>query len=269
MNSVSMAAPAALRRGWLGDLFTRERRLALFGLVMLLAMLPAFVALGLDERTLRGVNVWVKPLKFMASLALFAWTTAWCVGLLPTARRRTLAVAVVAWTIIAAGSFEIVYITLQAARGEASHFNVGDPLHGLLYTLMGAAALLMTATQPLLAWQIHRHGRPELPLLLRRAVVAGLVATFLLGAGAGGLLGGLQPPPGAGLPVVGWHLLGDLRPAHFLGMHAQQLLPLAGWLFLQRGGHPALLVFTLGYAGLWVVAMACGLALGPPVPPVA
>ncbi|WP_425261741.1 hypothetical protein ACPOLB_12760 [Rubrivivax sp. RP6-9] len=264
MNTLTMVTPAALRRGWLGALFAGERRLALFGLVMVLAMLPALVALGLDERMLRGVNVWVKPLKFMASLALFAWTTAWCVGLLPAARRRSRAVAVVAWTIVVAGSFEIVYITLQAALGEASHYNVGDPLHGGLYTLMGAAALLMTATQPLLAWQIHRHGRPEVPLLLRRAVVAGLVATFVLGAGAGGLLGGLQPPPGAGLPVVGWHLLGDLRPAHFLGMHAQQLLPLAGWVFLQRGGGPALLVFSAAYGALWVVAMGCGLALGPP-----
>ena len=40
-------------------------------LLMALALLPTAVALGLDERMLRGVSVWMKPLKFMASTALF------------------------------------------------------------------------------------------------------------------------------------------------------------------------------------------------------
>ena len=45
----------------------REPRLFAFGLLMLVLMLPAGLALGLDDRTLRGVNVWIKPLKFMAA----------------------------------------------------------------------------------------------------------------------------------------------------------------------------------------------------------
>jgi hypothetical protein len=44
------------------------------------------------------------------------------------------------------------------------------------------------------------------------------------------MLGGQQPPEGVGLPGLGWHLgQADARPAHFLGVHAQQLLPVAGW----------------------------------------
>ncbi len=79
----------------LGESLERSRALTVFGLVMWIAMLPALAAWGLDERTLREVNVWAKPLKFMASIGLFALCTAWFIGLLPAARRSDLAVRVV------------------------------------------------------------------------------------------------------------------------------------------------------------------------------
>ena len=240
-----------------------ERRLALFALLLWAAMLPALLALGLDDRLLRGVSLWAKPLKFMASLGLFAMTTAWFVGLLPAERQRSRVVSFIAWTILTAGSLEIAYICLQAAMGQASHFNFSDKLHQLLYAAMGLGALAMTATQPLLAWQIARHGRPEVDAVWRAAAVAGLVMTFLLGAGAGGLLSAMQPPAGSGVPLLGWHLAGaDLRPAHFLGLHAQQLLPLAA---LGLGGlsprarRLGLLLLCIAYVALWAGALAHGL----------
>ena len=240
-----------------------ERRLALFALLLWAAMLPTLLALGLDDRLLRGVSLWAKPLKFMASLGLFAMTTAWFVGLLPAERQRSRVVGFIAWTILTAASMEIAYICVQAALGQASHFNFSDKLHQLLYAAMGLCALAMTATQPVLAWQIARHGRPEVDAVWRAAAVAGLVMTFVLGAGAGGLLSAMQPPAGSGMPLFGWHLAGaDLRPAHFLGLHAQQLLPLAA---LGLGGlaprtrRLGLLLLCVVYLALWAAALARGL----------
>ena len=66
----------------------RERLLTLFACVLMLALVPTLIAMALDERELRGVSVWAKPAKFMASIALFALTTAWFVGPLPAARAR-------------------------------------------------------------------------------------------------------------------------------------------------------------------------------------
>jgi hypothetical protein len=207
----------------------REPRLFAFGLLMLALMLPAALALGVDERMLRGVNVWVKPLKFMAAVSLLAFTSAWFIGHLDAAVRRGRTVRWLVATVIATGGFEVAYITLQAALGQASHYNVGDPFHGAMYTLMGIGATLLTGTQLVLGGLVWRHGLPQLAPAYRLSVVLGLVLTFLLGATVGGMLGGVQPPAGAGLPVVGWSTTGgDLRVAHFVGIHAGQVLPALG-----------------------------------------
>ena len=240
----------------LRQLWHDEPRLVWFALTMLAAMVPAAIGLGLDERVLRGVNVWVKPLKFMAAVALLALTTAWFAGQLPAAVRRRRAYAALVWTLIAAGGFEVGYITLQAALGQASHYNVGDAFHGLMYTLMGFGALALTATQPWLAWLVWRHGDRGVAPPYRLAVLLGLVLTFALGATVGMLLGGLQPPVGAGLPVVGWSRIGgDLRVAHFVGIHAGQVLPLIGYALATRRLRGAVAGVWLA-AGLWTALWA-------------
>ncbi len=251
MNTLTLPARDHGPAGLLQEALARDRRLTVFAMLLLAAMMPALLALGLDDRVLRGVSVWVKPLKFMASIALFSLSTAWFAGLLPKAVREGRVMSAIAWTIIGAGSFEAAYITLQAALGQASHYNLSDLPHQLLYQAMGAGALAMTATQPVLAWLIVRHA-PERGLW-REGVVLALVLTFVLGAGAGGLLGGLPPPPTAGIPLFGWHFGADLRPAHFIGMHVQQLLPLAAWAW--RKAPPA-----VGRRRLWALAALSALA---------
>ncbi|QTN24053.1 hypothetical protein HZ992_03345 [Rhizobacter sp. AJA081-3] len=248
-------------RAWWREAMARQPELTVFALLLWAAMLPLLALHGLDDRSLRGVGVWVKPLKFLASTGLFALTTAWFVGLLPAGRRRDGNVLVVVWTVIVASLLENGYIGWQAARGEASHYNFSDAWHIAAYSAMGAVAMALAATQLLLAWQILRHGRDDVDPFWRRAVLTALILTFVLGAGAGGTLGSMQPPANAGLPLFGWHLAGgDLRPAHFIGLHAQQLVPLAAlamaaWPRRQR----AMTLFVAAYVLLWAAAMALGL----------
>jgi hypothetical protein len=263
----SLPVPAhRLPSPW-ASLWQREPRLVAFALLMLALMLPAAIGLGLDERTLRGVNVWVKPMKFMASVALLALTTAWFAPMLPDAVRRGRAFSGLVWTLIITGGFEVVYITLQAGLGQASHYNVGDPLHAALYTLMGGAAMVLTATQPWLAWLIWRHGDRRVAPAYRQAVLLGLVLTFMLGASVGMMLGGGTPATGAGLPVVGWsRSMGDLRVAHFIGIHAGQILPLAGFAlarWIPRQALPGLWLASAAWTGLWAWTLLLALAGRP------
>ena len=55
------------------------------------------------------------------------------------------------------------------------------------------------------------------------------------------------------LTVFATLMLAMALPAHFLGVHAQQLLPLAGWM-LQR--------YRVSRAGLWLSAIAVSYGLG-------
>jgi hypothetical protein len=241
------------------ELMVRQPLLTGFAWLMLALVVPGLALLVLDDRTWRDVAIWAKPVKFMASTALFSATTAWFVGLLPEPTRRTRTVRALAWTVVLTSSFEVGYISLQAAMGEGSHHNVRDPLHAALFGLMALAAVMLTATQAVLAWLIARHSTTR-DTVLTQAVVVGLVLTFLLATVSGFLLGGRQPPAGMGLPIVGWHIGGpDARPAHFLGVHAQQLLPLAGFALQQgRVAHPArwLTAMAMGYGLLWALLLA-------------
>ena len=213
------------------ELIARERRLTLYALVLLALVVPMALLAGVDDRLVRNANVWIKPIKFALSIALLALTTAWFIGHLQPERRSGRAIDRIVWLLIGSGTFEFGYITLQAALGQGSHYNVGDLLHNVMYTLMGVGALALTATQPMLAWQLRRHEDRSRPELLRRAVRLGLWLTFVFGAGIGLLLSNVQPPDAGAvrtLPILGWSLAGgDLRPAHFIGIHAEQLLPLA------------------------------------------
>jgi hypothetical protein len=207
--------------------------LMLYGALMWLACgLTYFFSLS-DLRTLREVGVWVKPMKFMAATALFAWTTVVLTELVNPPLSHGQVYLGICTLLVVTSLFEVAYITYQASQGAASHYNTSDPWHAAMFGLMAIAAVGLTASQGWLAWEIWKARSAGSLSVATWGVIIGLTLTFVLSTISGFLLGGNQPPAGAGLPLVGWHLYKDIRPSHFLGVHAQQLIPL--WaIFVER-----------------------------------
>lgn len=256
--------------------FQRDPTLAGYGFALLATAIVLMVVAGFDGRSLNGETVWAKPIKFLLSVGLFALTSGWFIGDLPSDRQRAMPARIIRWTIIATGSLELAYITWQAALGQPSHFNATTPFHATMYALMGLGAVALTATALPLAREVWRHG-VGLPPAMRLSIVLGLALTAILGIGTGIVLarhgghavGGIAGAPG--LPFTGWSTTGgDLRIPHFLGIHAQQGIPLAGaasvtW--LPRHAKAAVWVISALYVVLTLAAFVLALKGRSPFSP--
>lgn len=240
-------------------LIERNRSLAYYGFATLALSALAILLQALDPRLLAsGVGVWVKPAKFLFSVGLFSLTACWMFGYVRPDRRQWRPMRATTRLLIASATFELFYICLQAARGLESHFNIDSPLYIVMYALMGVAAVLLVGTTLPLAWEIARRPAPGLQRSFVAAVAIGLVLTFLLGGGLGGYMSS-QPGHAVGatggqVPLFGWNRLGgDLRIAHFLGIHAEQAIPILGMLI--AGVRAKLRWLLLGAGTLFYVAL--------------
>jgi hypothetical protein len=217
-------------------------------------------AAALDPRLFAGVSVWAKPAKFYLSLSVHMLTLSWGLSLLPDAARQARTLVLAGPAFIALAAFEVLYITYRASLGEASHFNTASALAGLLYSLMGLAALALMAVTAWIGLAILRHGQPR---VLAFATGLGFIVAAFLTTGVGLYLGnhgshwiGGDQMDATGLPLLGWSTTGgDLRPAHFAALHMMQLLPFAGLLRYRTAAILAAALGTLATAALLVQAV--------------
>ena len=228
-----------------------------YGVLMLMALILTYLWSLNDHRLIRDVGVWVKPMKFMSATAFFALTTVWVLKVANSRVDQTDTFAWIVALLISTSLFEVIYISYQASQASASHYNVSDPFHAIMFGVMALAAVGLTASQAWLAWEIWTEQRGANMPVETLGVVIGLTMTFVLSTISGFMLGGNQPPAGQGLPMVGWHMVKDIRPAHFLGVHAQQLIPLLGLIvakFMGAFAQTGLIAGSIAYVVLWGIS---------------
>ncbi len=221
-----------------------------------------FVALHLDNRLLYGVSVWSKPFKFSLSLAVYFGTLLLMARLLPVGQLNSGRHHTIATSLIFVAAFEMAYIAIQAMLGETSHFNKTTPFHSVMYSLMGIGAVWLTEGLAWLAILIAKHTDRGNPLVL--SILLGLGISAALGGGFGAYLGGQEshwvdavPNDANGLWLFNWsNNGGDLRVAHFFGLHAMQVIPISALALPRVLGlttkRIAILIFSISYSALCV-----------------
>lgn len=221
---------------------TNFKRQPLFwnGIIMVVLTITMIPLLFLDTRTLLGVNLWIKPIKFTISLGIYSFSTVWILErfLADWKHNRKTQMVLTITSVI-----EIVLITIQAARGESSHFNVSSTWNQIVFSVMGTSISIF--------WLFHL--AMILPVFKQKLISKVVKESLLWGlviAGFGMIIGFFmtQPrpeqlelmkqgifqasgshnfgkgEPGQGLYFFGWStVIGDMRVPHFFGMHLMQV----------------------------------------------
>jgi hypothetical protein len=250
------------------ELYAGSPWLTITGILMLIDSVVALVGLALDPTMITGAPAWLKPLKFGISTSIFSFTIAYIIGhLVKTHRLASIVGRVMAVVLVP----EIALIDMQAARHTSSHFNLASTFDSNVFAAMGVliSVVLLSTLFLFIAAYFERFADGSLGLAVRLSL-----SLALLGMGTGVLMtlptpqqlaeaqktgaithsgahtvGGQDGDPS--MPITGWSAdHGDLRIAHFVGLHAMQGLLLAWWLTRGRANWPQrrqiLLVLAVG-----------------------
>lgn len=238
--------------------FADYRKQPLFwnGIAMAALTLAIIPLLFLDTRILLGANIWIKPLKFSLSLGLYSFTTIWVIVrfLKDWKYQQRIQFALTITSLI-----EIVLITLQAVRGEASHFNISTTWNQIVFSVMGASISIFWLFHLWVGYQIFREksiSRSVKESLVWGLTIAGfaMIIGFFMTSPRPDQLEAMKQgifqtsgshqfgsgDPGSGLFFFGWSTkLGDMRVPHFFGMHVMQIFVFLGaYLMNQKDSIP-------------------------------
>jgi hypothetical protein len=214
-----------IRQVWLAvrPRTAQQRFLWWCGTLMLVSGAVHMVVAAVDWGPWWGTVTWRKPVVFGMSLGLLAWSAVWVLRQLPARRWGWLPAG-----LLGGGSVvEIVLVTMQRWRGEASHFNYRTGLDAAVWGVMSKAIILVAlALAVLLVWSLVRfEGTPA----ARIAVVVGLsamLASGYIGYDIAALGEAAAAATGQAPEKIVFGAAGSAKLAHALGMHGLQVLGL-------------------------------------------
>lgn len=222
-------------------------------------ILAAICIIGLliDDRMLAGINIWIKPLKFSISGGIYVLTSGFLATLYPfSKRKRNIINNLISWPL----ALEIIIVVLQAYRGVQSHYNQSNLFDGILFGIMGLLISIVVLTMVLYIVETIRL-KMNVPRPVQWGILLGWLVV-LFGSWVGGQMIGQMAhnvgvaDGGEGLPLLNWSTIaGDLRVAHFFGLHGIQIIPLFAVVLTKRWNAPKMVKnFTVILFGLLYVS---------------
>ncbi|MEO9032257.1 MAG: hypothetical protein ABI285_03385 [Ginsengibacter sp.] len=236
-----------MMKSFFAELKKRNAALCYFGWLMFLGFIFSFVASFFDSRIILGINAWIKPMKFYLSITIMTWTIGWLAWYLKYEKK----VKIYSWVLVLAMTIEMIIISFQAARGQRSHFNVSSAFNAMLFTIMGISITIFAVWTAYICVLFFMQKEFDISNAYLLSIKLGLILFVLFAFEGWVIVGNLGHTIGAadgspGLPFVNWSKrYGDLRVAHFFGMHALQILPLTGYYLARKTSH--VIVFAIVY----------------------
>lgn len=242
---------------FLQQLKFRNETMFYFGLACLVLSVLFLILAKTTTTQVYGVNAWYKPFKFAFSTLTFAWAMAWYCYYLPNFNIKFFN-----WSIIVLLGFEIAYIALQAGRGQLSHYNLSTPVYSVLFSMMALAASAVTIYTAYVGYLFFSNSFPELPTYyvwaIRLSIILFVIFSFegfAMGSRLSHTVGALND--NSNLFILGWSkTVGDLRVAHFIGMHALQVLPILSFYFLKNTKLTIVVALVYGFLALLTLVQA-------------
>ncbi len=242
---------------FLQELKLRNETMFYYGLLCLAFAILCLILSKTTSTQVYNVNAWIKPFKFAFSTFLYAWAMAWYCHYLPKFN-----VSLFNWAIILLLGFEIIYIAIQASRGQLSHYNLSSQLYSFLFSMMALAATLVTIYTAYVGLLFFKNDFPDLPNHYLWAIRLGIFIFvvfsfegFVMGSRLTHTIGG--PDGSEGIWLLGWSkTFGDPRVAHFIGMHALQVLPLLSFYLLKNTKATFFVSLLYGALALYTLVQA-------------
>lgn len=258
-SAAETLAPSTARQFFV-SLSAKDHLLYQFGWILLLSV-PAFGMFSyFDPGMAHTANPWFKPIKFAISFTTFVWTVS--VLLL----HLRISAGVLRWTrsmMVGSITVEMLCLAAQAWRGTTAA--AGSGLTDWLIQQMTTAMVSLNTAILIGLLAVFCGSRNRIRIADGAMILAVRlsIVIFLLGNAVGGymLARGSHTvgakDGGPGLPFLNWSTVaGDLRIAHFIAIHAIQIVPLFAWIVWQMAPRPALKQRRLA-----VYAMAAAVAL--------
>ena len=225
---------------WLAELRYRNSLLYRVGMMHFVLFFLLLVAFFVDSRQVLGINTWIKPMKFCLSIGIYVWTFGWILFDIPGSKTIK---KVITWAIAGSMMGEIAIIVYQGARATPSHFNTMTNYDANLFIFMGVFIGINTLAiiGTFILYLIRKVNLDNAYLwALKLAFVI-----FIVGNWVGGVMIGQMSHSvgvadgGPGVPFANWSMEGgDLRIAHFLGLHSIQIIPFVAYLLLKKTSLP-------------------------------
>lgn len=217
-------------------LLKRNKILTYSGSLFLVAAIILGIYSSMNSVSVLGINSMFKPIKFTLSTWIYSWTLAYLLFYVNNQQK----VKWFSYLSVFVMLFENSVIIVQALKGKLSHFNQLELVGGILYALMGVLIVWLTTATLFLSIRFITQKTYSITPAFTLSIKIGLII-FVIFSFFGGYMSVLNTHHvggemgKSGLPFLNWSTLyGDLRVAHFFGIHSLQIIPLAGWIITDK-----------------------------------